>query len=489
MKKKTGKKKIVIVFAIVVVILLIVSSFMGKGANAAYVEVAAETRDITTYLEFSGNVEAVNVSNVYPETAAKVLEVLVAEGDEVKAGDVIALLDSGDAEYNISLKEASLELSKLQNSYNIKDSKTNLDNINEQVGDGLNSSLNGSQKALLTAQENYQNAADKYNVAKAEYDSETTPSIVSAKQNLRTAELNYENTMSQYTDMSPITDEAKAVQDNTLQIARDNLAEAKKKAKQEVDDLYEAFLDAEANLLDAEKDYQTTSLTVEQNVESATNTLEKTQALATTKSAEMELEHLKESLNDYTLYAPIDGYITNLSIKANEYVANNVSVAEVTDLTTMQASIKIDEYDVAKVSVGETVQIYINALDTTYEGKIASISKKAIIQNDVSYLEAIVEFETNDTVSSGLSAEIKLIKSDEKGVVTLPVDAIEYNMDNTAYVLKKDATGEGVQTPVTLGVSDGTYVQILEGVSEGDVILTTPKFDYGMMQSPMVTVE
>lgn len=53
-------------------------------SGAAYEEVSVEARDITTYLEFSGNIEASNISKVYPDTSAKVLEVLVEEGDEVK---------------------------------------------------------------------------------------------------------------------------------------------------------------------------------------------------------------------------------------------------------------------------------------------------------------------------------------------------------------------------------------------------------------------
>ena len=488
MKKKPGKKKLIIITAVIAVVLLVGINSMGKDNGTVYQEVAVETRDITTYLEFSGNVEAVNVSNVYPDTSAKVLEVLVSEGDEVKAGDVIALLDSGDTEYNISMKEAALELSKLSNSYNIKDSQTNLNNLSEQVGSGLNASLNSSQQTLLSAQENYQKAADKYNTAKAEYDTETTPAIVSAKQNLKTAQLNYNNVMSQHSDEFPISDEAKAVQENSLQIARDNLEDAKITAKEEVDDYYEAFLEAEKALLDAEKSYETTALSVEQNIENASASLEKTQALSSEKTAEMELEHLKESLKDYTIYAPIDGYITDLNVKKGEYVANSTAVAEVTDLSTMQASIKIDEYDVSKVSTGENVQIYINALDKTYEGKIASIAKKATIQNDISYLEAVVEFDTNDAVSSGLSAEIKLIKSDEKGVMALPVDVIEYDVDNSSYVLVKGDDGVEVKTPVKLGVSDGSYVQILEGLKEDDIILTIPKMDFGMMMEPAVTV-
>ncbi len=487
MKKKSGRKKIVIIAAIAVVVLLIGINSMGKSSSTIYEEVAVETRDITTYLEFTGNVEAVNVSNIYPDTSAKILDVLVKEGDEVKAGDVIALLDSGDTEYNISMKEAALELSALTNSYNIKDSQTNLNNLNEQIGNGLNASLNSSQQALLSAQENYQNAADKYNKALAEYETETAPSIVSAKQNLKTAQLNYDNTMSQYSDEFPISDEARAVHENSIQIARDNLEQAKKAEKELVDDYYEAFLDAEKSLLDAEKSYETTSLSVEQNIENATNSLEKTQALSNEKTAQMELEHLKESLNDFTVYAPIDGYITALNMKKGEYAASSASVAEVTDLSKMQASIKIDEYDVSQVKTGDAVQIYINALDVSYEGKIANIAKKATIENNVSYLEAIVEFDTNDAVSSGLSAEIKLIKADEKGVLALPIDVIQYDSDNTSYVLIKGADGKEIKTLVKLGVSDGSYVQILDGVNENDIILTIPKINYDMM-GPAVTV-
>lgn len=152
MGNKKRMKGIAAAVVIAVVAVMAGTRVMGGGDKVLYDEVPVETRDITTYLEFSGNVEAVDVMNVYPGTSAKVTEVLVAEGDEVKKGDIIALLDSGDTEYNIALKEKSLELTKLQNSYNIKDSQMSLDNLKQQVENGENSSLNSAQKSLLSAQ-------------------------------------------------------------------------------------------------------------------------------------------------------------------------------------------------------------------------------------------------------------------------------------------------------------------------------------------------
>lgn len=276
-------------------------------------------------------------------------------------------------------------------------------------------------------------------------------------------------------------DEQKAVYENTLAQAKADLEKAKNNAKEQVDDYYEAFLKAETSLADAEKDYETAMLTAEQGIETSQAALEKTQALANVESSELELAHLKESLKDFTIYAPIDGFVTDLNIKTGETVSSNTAIAEITDLTTMQAAIKIDEYDVGQVSVGDSVQIYINAFDKTYEGKIASISKKATIESDVSYLKAVVQFETNDAVSSGLSAEIKLIKADEKGTASLPIKTIEYESDNTAYVYIKAPDGSPTKTYVTLGVSDGTYVQILDGIKIGDIILTMPSMNNPMM--------
>lgn len=483
-KNKKWKKILVIVIVLAVIIGFFAWSAGRKDPMAGYNEVTAETRDITTYLEFTGNIEAVDVVNVYPDTAGKILEVLVEEGDEVKAGDVIALLDSGDVEYNIQLKEASLKLTKRTNDYNIKDSQNSLDNMSEQINSGLNSSINSAEKALLNAQKSYMDAAEAYNEAQVNYEKDDTSAIASAKQQVRTAEASYNNAYSQWEDHM-MTDEMLTTYAVSLSNANESLKRARADAKKAVEDAYEALVKAETSLQDAEKDYETTVLSVSQNLETTQNALEKTQALTSTETSEMELEHLKESLADYTVYATLDGCVTSLNAKTGEYTATASPVAQITNFDTMQVSVKIDEYDIAQVQEGDPVEIYINALDKYYEGKIASISKVATIQNDVSYLEAIVEFEADEAIRSGFSAEVKLIKSDEKGVIALPVSAIEYNADNTAYVRVMDEEGNMQQKSVSLGVSDGTWVQITEGVTSGDVVYEQPSMEELYMQMMM----
>lgn len=483
-KGKKWKKVLIIVLVVAVIIGFFACSAGGKEKTAGYNEVIAETRDITTYLEFTGNIEAVDVVNVYPETSGKILEVLVEEGDDVKAGDVIAILDSGDVEYNIKMKEAALALSKLTNEYNIKDTQNSLDHMNEQIDNGLHSSLNSAQKALLNAQQSYMDAAEAYNEAQVNYEKDDTSAIASAKQQVRTAQASYNNAYSQWEDHM-MTDEMLTTYSASLTNANESLKRAREDAKKAIEDAYEALEKAEVNLSDAEKDFETAALAVSQSLETSQNALEKTQALSTTETSEMELEHLRESLEDYTIYATLDGCVTKLNAKVGEYTANAAAAAEITSFDTMQVSVKIDEYDIAQVQEGDPVEIYVNALDRYYEGKIASISRVATIQNDISYLEAVVEFDADEAIRSGLSAEVKLIKADEKGVIALPVSAIEYNADNTAYVRVMDAEGNMQQKSVSLGVSDGTWVQILEGIASGDIVYEQPSMEELYMQMMM----
>lgn len=496
MKKKFfTKKKVIVIVVIVVILVLILRGCASAGAAAtAYQEVIAETRDITTYLEFSGNVEAADVKNVFAETTGKVVEVLVEEGDDVKKGDVIARLDTSDIEYNIQVKEASLELSKLQNDYNMKDSQTSVNNLTTQIDEGLNATINSAQKMVLASQEQYYQAVENYNIAKADYDAEETTTIVSAKQQLKNAQDSYNTTvynldnakdaLGNDVEYSDKEREMKLLSVTTaLKNAQDNLKTAREQAKEQVDNYYDAMVSAEEALADAERDYETTLLSMNQNVETTKSSAEKVAALASTEISEMELAHLKESLEDYTIYATMDGVITTLNLKEGEYTSNAGVAAVITSFDKMQASVNIDEYDIAEVNEGDEVEIYVNALDTYYKGYISKIARTATAQSDVSFVKATVEFDADDKVCSGFSAEIKLVKIDEKGVVALPVDAIEYDVDNTSYVRMKGAEGAEVKQPVTLGVSDGNYVQILEGVQAGDVVLAKPSLDeyYEMM--------
>ena len=487
-KLKLGRKKLIGLIVVILLIALAVSfaaTAGGKGGRR-YLETVVENRDIVSYLEFSGNIEASEVSTVYAAVAAQVTELQVEEGDYVEAGDVIAVLDSGEVEYNIALQEANLELAQLTDSYNIKDSQTSLDNLNSQLEEGLNSTLNTAQETLLNAQENYQTAVETYNRAKEELENGTNQSVVSARQSVTSAQASYDSAVNQK-ENHLITDEALATYAVTLSNAQESLRLAEETARKEVQDYYEDMAAAQEALADAERDYEAAELSMDQNVQTSEDALEKTRVLASQEATQLQIDHLRESLEDYTITAPISGYITELSLKEGEYTASASAAAEVTSFDTMQAEVRISEYDVAQVKEGDAVQIHVDALGKDYEGVISRISRTATVENEVSYLDATVEFEADEEVRDGLSAEIRLIREQELGVPAIPSEAVAYHEDNSAYVYIRNEAGEAVEQPVSLGATDGTWVQITDGLETGQTVLYvyTPSYADLMMSMSM----
>lgn len=155
-------------------------------------------------------------------------------------------------------------------------------------------------------------------------------------------------------------------------------------------------------------------------------------------------------------------------------------IATIANLDTMQVSIKVDEYAIKNVSVGSPVKIYIDALEKDYEGTLIEVDRTATVEGGVSYFNAKVSFMPDEAVKSGMSVEVKLTRVDERDVVSLSQNSLQYHEDNTAYIYVKDENGKMVEKTLELGASDGIYVQITEGLSEGDKIFYPKKFIFNM---------
>ena len=68
----------------------------------------------------------------------------------------------------------------------------------------------------------------------------------------------------------------------------------------------------------------------------------------------------------------------------------------------------------------------------------------------------------------------------EPDTVSITQNSLQYNDDNTAYVYVKDENGKLTEKTLTLGASDGVYVQVTRGLSDGDIIFYPQKFAFDM---------
>lgn len=519
------KHKIIVILLLAAICALLVKGVFFKDETAGYEEETAEKRDIVTYNSFVGNVEPASDFNLVAQASEEAVQVLLEKGDKVKAGQVIARLDTTNIDYNIRLQEATLKTTKKSNQYNISDAKRGYENYKETIDKGLNSSLESARMQMETAEKGVNDAQKEYDKAKASIEDGSYESIQSvylqreqayraydlAKDAAYDARSYYYDARKAYNDaqnaadLTPAEDPAKASLESmaaslktAMQSAEAQMNSAERSvdsAKGSYDDACKAFDNAKKNILDkledaienaqisydnTKKSFDVIQLQVNQQLESFEATLEKTKALSDVSAAEIQLASLKSTRKDYVITAPISGTVTDLLIEKGDMVTMGMPIATIANLDTMQVSIKVDEYAIKNVSVGSPVKIYIDALEKDYEGTLIEVDRTATVEGGVSYFNAKVSFMPDEAVKSGMSVEVKLTRVDEKDVVSLSQNSLQYHEDNTAYIYVKDENGKMVEKTLELGASDGIYVQITEGLSEGDKIFYPKKFIFNM---------
>ena len=491
------KKKLKFIIPAVIIIVVVLGFFMRPTTGGAYVEEIAEKRDITTYRNFTGIIEAKSSMGIIPTVSANVTEVRVSEGDQVKEGDIIAVLDSTSVEQEIALKEASVKDSGVSSDYSVAEAKKAYEDYKTSIDSGLNSQLNqassqinAAEISLNSANQNYanneKNISDiqaEINAAKAEL--ETMTKAVADQQrvidSMTAADPNYGNTEAGIAEVAKLEQLKSTLNSKQPELATSiaGLENQMSSLVSQRSSLQLAVDSAQNSYNTAVSSYNETKLSVNQNLENYAIGAKKAEVLSDSSTTPLEMESLQDRLEDYTITAPMDGVITQLNLNVGEMIGATGAVATVTDFDGMKVSIKINEYDILGVETGKPVEITVSALEKTYEGTIASISKTATVENGVSYFTADINFDEDENIRSGMSVEVKLKNNEIKDAVTISMDALQYEDDNSAYVLLKGKEGEEIRQPVTPGITDGIYVEIIEGLTENDVVLIVPQYFMG----------
>lgn len=500
-------KVIIPIFLVIVIAVVVV--FRTKKTTDTYTEETVQVRNVATYLTFSGNVEAVSDATIKPKVSKTVTAVNVSIGDEVKKGDVIATLDDSEIQRSIKKQEASLSNTELNNFYSIRDSQKKYDNYKADLENGQNSQVMSAANSVENARTSYEQAKETYERNKMELENNMDSSVISSNQKVASAKQALDDAKQDYDDNeAKIRGYDKGVS-NAESIYGEGSAEAASaqkeldSAEEKSDSLQKAIDNAQTNYDNAVNDllmsyytsnvslnsdyenmqqkytaYQQAQASYEVAVKSANETLqdyadslEKTQATSNTTTATVELEALYDQLEDYKITAPIDGVITVLNINVGDSASTSDTAAEVTNYDKMKVQIKIDEDNISALDNGTEVTVSVDALNKTYKGTVENMSKKATVSNNVSYFTADVTFDADDDIRSGLSAEVKYLLNGVENVVAVSMSALNYNTDNTAYVLVGDNASTAQQRNVTLGISNGTYVEVKEGLSEGETVL------------------
>lgn len=183
---------------------------------------------------------------------------------------------------------------------------------------------------------------------------------------------------------------------------------------------------------------------------------------------------------DSVIRAPADGTILERLVSVGDPVVPLTSYQPGTELMRI-ASMEnlifigtVDEIDVGKIRTGMKAEIHIGALPAeTLKGEIYFISPKSRLKDNVVVFDIKIRITDRGgiTLRAGYSANADVIVKEKNNALQIPERVVEFRGDST-FVKMKSAPGDSlVRRPVTLGLSDGTSVEILEGLADGEKVI------------------
>ena len=171
-----------------------------------------------------------------------------------------------------------------------------------------------------------------------------------------------------------------------------------------------------------------------------------------------------------TVKASIDGTVNTLDVAEGDEVSAGQQLCQIADFRTLSVSIRIDEYDIGEVSVGDTCTVTATSQEQSFESTISRINYVSQSTGNVAYYTATADVEVSEDIYPGMQATITIPQDSVENVVILKMDALSFDPTNQAYVWMMDDSGELQQVNVEVGINNGSYVEIRSGLSDGDTV-------------------
>src|SRR3954470_15884280 len=258
---------------------------------------------------------------------------------------------------------------------------------------------------------------------------------------------------------------------------------------------------------------QNPTLIADEQVEQLKTSLDVNKALVeagkhSVDQATASLNDAKSSLAKTTIYAPMAGRVTRLAVEQGEtavpgtFNKDAATLLTISDMSVLETRVKVDETDVARVKIGDSAQVQIDAFpDTTFVGRVSKISnssvKAATATGDqaVDYEVTIQLLNAPHDTRPDFSATAKVITDKRTDRLSVPIIALTVRENQaiqqgdtavglgkskpTKEIGKKDVEGVFVVgsdnkvtfRPVKVGIAGEKHFEVLSGLKKGDKIV------------------
>ena len=490
-KKRKGKSGRIVIVLIVVLAALLGGFFLYKKKTSSQkrqgdqsVSTATVKRtDITSELTASSSLSPKDTYEVTSLVEGEVIEANFEEGDVVEKGQVLYRIDASSMDSDLSSAETSLQRAKesaqtAQSDYAEETARIagntyrstasgyirtlyikEGDKVNNgtKIADLYDDSVMKITVPFLSGEAAEINVGDEAAVIledTGEQISGTVTVVSSMEETLSGGRLVKNVTVEVSNPGGLTTDTAASVKVDGFVCSAEGTFAAKTETTLSVEISGNKSLEIE-NLLIHEGSYveknselfQVTTKTAEEYlkefkdaVESADDNLE---------NAENKLSNTQDSVDDYTITAPISGTVITKNVKVGDKISKSSSgtttMAVIYDLSTMTLEMSVDELDVSSVKVGQSVEITADAVEgETFTGTVTNVSLQSSYSNGVTNYPVTVTLDDTGSLLPGMNVDAKIILDSSGNALVIPASALMRG--NRVYVKKSSDSTENADT-------------------------------------------
>lgn len=551
LKSLSVKKYFKLVIVLAIVALLTILAFTNKtvkqklfGKKTAVVQRTATVKrgNIQEFVSGSNSIYFPNSKILYSKIGATVTKVNFKEGDTVKAGDIIAEFDASDFESTLSTSTNEL----LQNQLTASSNNEAVENLT------IKAPLSGNVTSIVVDEGNKVQAGGavltitdtsklKVTLTYNETDVKKISTGQSANVNLTSLMQSVSGTVTYISSQSTATTAggkvyAVEIQMNNPGVLTEGMAASAEinTSKGEVSSTNTAALSyIKKQTVTSVTGGTVKSITVKENQKVSAGavviTMENDDVIRNKQSSDLKIASSQEKialsskqLEYYKITSPIDGVITKINFKVGDTVKSGDEVANVSDPTEMDFDVSVDELDIAKISVGQKVNITIDAMEETETtpliGKVTKIAVEGTASNGVTSFPVTIKIDGNlNKLKGGMNANAEIEVSNQQNILYVPIEAVTtagkknyvwvkggegntksgtapQNTENKNGALSNDSNKRGnaasqdvkqnngssasenyyanaVRKEVQMGVNNDSYIEIKSGLNEGDIVV------------------
>lgn len=521
-KKRKWIKRVIILAVVVAFLVFLLSRCMGAGQqllSSVYLPYTASVQDMTVSVSGTGTIKPIQSYKVTTLVSGEILEAPFEEGQTVHKGDVLFRIDARDVENNIAQLELNVQSAQLALDDLLKSQSDNQKDRSITAKDaGVITELHVEQGDSVTVGTVIADVLDRDHMklkvpfhapdAANFYVGQSATVAVSGTASTLTG------TVSEISATNEVGAGGTLVRQVTILVNNPGVLTDSSQGTASIGGVAcasgAAFTYATSTQITAKASGDIDTLSVkegdrvskgqvigmisEQDLETQIEN-----ARISLENAQLSLKSAQEKLGDYTITSTIDGEVIEKNLDVGDNI-NGMSSSGTTvtypaviyDRSQLTFEMDIDEQDISQIKVGQKVEITADALDgQSFTGVVDKINiNGTTASGHTSYPVTVLVDGSPEELYPGMNVSAKIIVEEVGSVLTLPVEAVERG--DTVLVATEgclDEKGNVVdisaaeKRQVTLGRNDDNYIEIVDGLEEGDVVLAPSPQGSNMMQA------